>query len=318
MKGEINQKNINKTVLVTGGAGFIGSNTVRLLCDRGYKVIVFDNLSTGYRHFVDNRAQFIKGDLRNSKEINKALKEVDYVFHFAATSIIKLSLEDPVGCYTNNIIGAINLLEGMRKNKVQHLVNSSSAAVYGESKKGLIGEDSVKKPLQPYGSSKLAIEAILSSYYYAYGINSSSLRYFNVFGPFDEQQPVTRAVPNWIKAILENEPILLYWKGNQLRDYIFVEDVALAHLAVMKLKGFNYFNIGSGKGILMIDLLESIFKAIGKKTEIVDLGERPGDPMHLVADTSKINDTVGWTVKFSLHEGLNKTIDYYRSKFNNK
>ncbi len=302
-----------KTILVTGGAGFIGSNTTRLLCDQGYQVIVFDNLSTGYKKLVDNRANFIRGDLLKENEITKALKGVDRVFHFAASSFIQATIDDPVGCFQNNIMATVNLLEAMRKNKIRYLVNSSSASVYGEPEMVPVSEDSKKQPLQPYGASKLAVENILSSYHHAFGINSTSLRYFNAYGPQDEQLPITRAVPNWIKQVLTNQPISLYWKGKQLRDYVFVEDIAKAHLAVMNLDGYNYFNIGSGEGILMRDLLESIFKAIGRRTNIIDLGERPGDPTRLVADLTKIRKVVGWEPSFSFDLGIKQTVDYYKS-----
>jgi len=302
-----------KKILVTGGAGFIGSNTTKLLCDKGFQVIVFDNLSMGYRQLVDKRAKFVKGDLQNLVEIEKVMRGVNYVFHFAATSIIKHTLEDPLNCYKNNLNGTVNLLEAMRKHGVKQLVNSSSASVYGEPESIPVKEDSRKEPLTPYGSSKLAVEIIASSYFRAYGINSTSLRYFNAYGPCDEQQPITRAVPNWIKQVLNNQPISLYWKGKQLRDYVFVEDIARAHLAVMDLSGYNYFNIGSGKGIFMIDLLEGIFKAIGKQTPITDLGERPGDPMNLVADTTKIEKAISWKPSFSLDKGIKLTVDYFKN-----
>ncbi len=302
-------------ILVTGGAGFIGSNTVRLLCDQGMEVTVLDNLSFGYKEFVDERAQFIKGDLLNKDTVNQALLGVDKVFHFAAISIIKQSIDDPVNCFKTNIDGIINLLEGMRSNNVRFLVNSSSASVYGTPKVIPVPEDSEKEPLQPYGASKLAVEAILSSYFHTYGINSTSLRYFNAYGPFDEQMPVTRAVPTWIKAVLGNKPIPLYWKGEQLRDYVFVADIAKAHLAVMDLRGLNYFNIGSGKGILLKEILEKIFTKIGHRTEVLDMGERPGDPKDLVADTTKIKEAVGWVPSFDIDKGLDVTVDYYRRKF---
>lgn len=307
---------MREKILVTGGAGFIGSNTTRLLCDMGCHVIVFDNLSTGYKKLIDTRAKFIEGDLRNKNEITKAVKGVDRVFHFAASSFIQVTIDDPIGCFQNNIMATVNLLEAMRKNEVKYLVNSSSASVYGEPEIIPVSEDSKKQPLQPYGASKLAVEALLSSYYHAFGINSTSLRYFNAYGPRDEQLPITRAVPNWIKQVLTNQPISLYWKGKQLRDYVFVEDIAAAHLAVMDLTGYNYFNIGTGKGILMVDLLESIFEAVGKRTEIRDLGERLGDPMRLVADTTKIAKVVGWEPTRSLDEGIKTTVEYFRgSKF---
>lgn len=299
-------------ILVTGGAGFIGSNTVKLLCDLGMDVTVFDNLSFGYKELVDTRAKFIKGDLLNKEEINDALKGIDKVFHFAAISILQQSIDDPEKCFKTNIEGITNLLEGMKTNNVQYIVNSSSASVYGNPKVIPVTEDSQKEPITPYGASKLAVEAILSSYFHTYGINSTSLRYFNAYGPNDEQQPVTRAVPRWIKAVLKNEPIPLFWKGKQLRDYVYVQDIAEAHIAVMDLKGFNYFNIGSGKGILIKDLLNKIFDKIGVRTEILDKGERPGDPKELVADISKIKKAVGWSPAFDLDKGLDLTVKYYR------
>lgn len=307
---------MKEKILVTGGAGFIGGNTTRLLCDESFDVTVFDNLSTGHRELVDKRAKFIQGDLSDPETIDKALKGIDRVFHFAAVSYIKSSIDDPKGCFHNNVMGTVNLLEGMRKNGVKFIVNSSSASVYGEPEKIPVIEDSVKRPLQPYGASKLAAEAVLSAYYHTFGINSTSLRYFNAYGPFDEVRPITRAVPNWVRRVLGDQPISLYWKGQQYRDYIFVEDIVRAHLAVMDLTGYNYFNIGSGKGVLMIDLLESIFKALGKRTPVVDLGERLGDPMRLIADTTKIQKTVDWKPARSLDEGIKLTVDYFRnSKF---
>lgn len=299
--------------MVTGGAGFIGSNTHELLCDLGHEVIVFDNLSTGFKKFIDKRAKFIKGDLRNFKSIDSAMEKVDVVFHFASTSIIKHTIDDPVGCFDNNIQGVINLLEAMKKNSVKFIVNSSSAAVYGEPEVIPVTEDSRKQPMQPYGASKLAIEALLSAYYFTYGINSTSLRYFNAYGPKDEQLPVTRAVPKWIKSVLENKPIPLYWGGKQFRDYVFVKDIAEAHIKVMNLKGYNYFNVGTGNGILMRNLAKTIFKTMGKQTKIQDAGIRPGDPHKLVADISKIYKKVGWKPKYSLEKGVKLTVEYYKN-----
>lgn len=307
---------MKKKILVTGGAGFIGGNTTRLLCDEGFDVVVFDNLSTGHRELIDKRAKFIQGDLSDPKTIDTALKGVDRVFHFAAVSYIKSSIDDPKRCFEDNVMGTVNLLEGMRKNGVKFIVNSSSASVYGEPEVIPVTEDSVKQPLQPYGASKLAAEAVLSAYYHTFGINSTSLRYFNAYGPFDEVRPITRAVPNWVRQVINGQPISLYWKGQQYRDYIFVEDIAAAHFAVMDLTGYNYFNIGTGKGVLMADLLESIFRALGRRTSIVDLGERLGDPMKLVADTTKITRAVGWKPTRSLDEGIKRTVEYFKdSKF---
>ncbi|MES2437242.1 MAG: NAD-dependent epimerase/dehydratase family protein [Patescibacteria group bacterium] len=303
-----------KTILVTGGAGFIGSNTVNLLCDQGHAVRVIDDLSFGYEEFLDPRATFFKGSLANNDVLDKALSGVDVVMHFAASSIIKFSIDNPLTYIENNIVNSTKLLEGMRRNNVKKIVFSSSASVYGEPLEIPITESHQKKPLQPYGASKMAFEDILSGYHHSFGIESVSLRFFNVYGPRDEQQPATRAVPLWIKAILRNEPVGVYWNGDQLRDYIFVRDVAQAHSDVMNLPGCNAFNIGSGSGIIMRDLLEEIVKLTGSTSEIKDLGERLGDPAKLVADTSAIHKAVGWKPKVSLTEGLQEAIAFYKSR----
>ncbi|MCK9351774.1 MAG: GDP-mannose 4,6-dehydratase [Candidatus Pacebacteria bacterium] len=302
-----------QTILVTGGAGFIGSNTVKFLCDLGYSVRVIDDLSFGYKKFVDSRAEFFEASIADEKTLEKALAGVEAVFHFAGSSIIKFSIDNPMSYVENNIVNGTKLLDGMRKASVKKIIFSSSASVYGEPKSVPVKEDQAKIPLQPYGASKLAFEAILSAYYQSFGIESTSLRYFNAYGPYDEQMPATRAVPMWIKEAIAGEPIKTYWNGSQLRDYIFVRDIAQAHVDVLPLSGCNVFNIGSGNGIIMKDLLDEIVKIMGLKNKIVDMGERPGDPMKLVADTSAIFQAVGWRPKVSLHEGLAETIHYFKN-----
>jgi len=301
-------------ILVTGGAGFIGSSIVKLLCDKEHEIVVFDDLSTGYEEYIDKRAKFIKAGLENKEAIEQALKGQEAVIHLAAESIIEYSINDPEKTLKRNINYAINLLEGMRKNKVKFIVFSSSAAVYGEPKEGIpVKENSEKKPMQPYGASKLAMEAIFSGYYYSFGINSVGLRYFNVYGPRDDQLPVTRAVPRWFKAVMLGKPVQLNWQGKQRRDYIFVEDVARAHLAVLGKQGCSQYNIGSGKGNTMKEILEAVFRAAGKKVEIIDAGERKGDPNFLVADASKIKKEIGWKAEVGLDEGMKKTYEFYKS-----
>lgn len=309
-------------VLVTGGAGFIGSHITDLLCRQKHRVVVFDNLSFGFREFVNKKAKLIVGDLRRPTEINRALAGIEAVIHMAALSKIPSCIEKPKEAFDINLTGGINLLEAMRKRKIKNIIFSSTAAVYGEPKKIPIKEDDPKFPLQPYGATKLAFEQLLCAYAKTYGFNAVCLRYFNVYGPRDEQIEHGHAVPLWIKAASEGKPIPLYWQGRQIRDYIYVEDVARAHAAVLGLRGFNYFNIGSGRGSVMKDILEEIFRAIGKKAPINDLGERPGDPMRLVADTTKIYDKIGWKPEVSLEKGIKKTVAYYQSslslRLNNK
>lgn len=302
-----------KTILVTGGAGFIGSNVVAFLCDHGYSVRVIDDLSFGYKKFIDPRAKFYESSIANTENLEKALKGVDAVMHFAGSSIIKFSLDNPLSYIENNVVNGVKLLDAMRKVGTKKIIFSSSASVYGEPVLIPIKEDQIKKPMQPYGASKLAFESILSAYYHSFGIESVSLRFFNAYGPRDDQEPATRAVPMWIKEILADEPVKTYWKGRQVRDYVFVRDIAEAHSAVLNLPGCNVFNIGSGTGVVMEDVLEEIMSISGKRLPVIDQGNRQGDPMKLTADISAIYKAVGWKPKVSLHDGLVETIKYYQN-----
>jgi len=302
-------------VLITGGAGFIGSHVTELLCDEGAKVIVVDDLSFGFKKFIDKRAKFVKASIGNEKLMTMLLRGVDVVIHFAASSIIKFSYEEPLEYFENNMVNGVKLLEAMRKAGAKKIINSSTAAVYGEPTKVPIKEEDPKTPISPYGASKLAFENALIAYYHSFGTESMSLRYFNAYGPRDEQKPESRAVPIWVKAALNGKPLPLYWKGNQVRDYVYVDDIAQAHLDVMNKSGVNFYNIGSGSGVVMRDLLTTLEKVVGKKLKTVDKGERRGDPQKLFADISKIKKEVGWKPKVSLEEGMVKTFEYYKSVY---
>lgn len=298
-------------IVVTGGAGFIGSHVTKLLCDLGYDVHVIDNLSFGHERFIDKRAKYFKGDFSNEKILNKALKNTNIVIHLAASSIIKFSYSKPLEYTKNNVLNGITLLESMRKNDVNKIVFASSAAVYGNSSNPQIKEDDLKNPINLYGATKLAFENILSSYYYSYGLESTSLRLFNVYGPNDEQKPRTRAVPMWIEALLNDKKIEYYWKGKQIRDYIFVEDVAKAFGQALSRNGVNYYNVGSGQGIQMKNLITLIEKVADKKMKLIDKGRRKGDSKILVADISEIKKELGWKPTTEIENGIMQTYKYY-------
>lgn len=307
-----------KKVLVTGGAGFIGSHVTELLCNKNFDVSVIDDLSFGYENFIDKRAKFIKGSIGDANLLERVVDGVDVVIHLAASSIISLSYQRPEEYFQNNLTNGVKLLETMRKMGVKKIINSSTAAVYGEQKKMPISEDAPKSPINIYGASKLAFEQALQGYCSSFDIESVSLRYFNAYGSRDEQKPATRAVPVWINAILCDKEIPLYWNGQQKRDYIFVKDIAQAHLDVMDLSGCNVFNIGSGSGVFMMEVLNVIEKILGKKAKIKQMGERKGDPMELIADTTKIRKSVNWKPRYNLEQGLKETIKYYESIYNSK
>ncbi|HEV2339369.1 MAG TPA: NAD-dependent epimerase/dehydratase family protein, partial [Patescibacteria group bacterium] len=256
---------MRKKIVITGGAGFIGSHITKLFCDEGYEVVVVDDLSFGHKKFVDLRATLVQGKIGDKKMMKTVLEGTHEVIHLAASSIIKFSFEQPEAYYANNVMQGIALLEIMRETGVKKIIYSSTAAVYGLSEKQPVKESDPKEPITIYGSSKLAFEYALQAYYHSFGIESVSLRYFNVYGPNDEQQPATRAVPIWIRSLLSNKPLPVFWQGKQLRDYIFVEDVARAHKAVLDASGCRVYNIGCGNGVLMSDIVNTLGDITGKQ-----------------------------------------------------
>ncbi len=301
-------------VLVTGGAGFIGSNLVKLLCDKGYKVTVLDDLSSGYKSLVDRRAKFVKGAIGTPQLLDKLLPGQEVVFHLAATSTVTYSLTNPRKYFENNFMAGVALLEGMRRNKVKKIVYSSSASSYGESGEKFLRETDLTNPLSPYGASKYAFEHVLSSYYHSFGINSVSLRYFNVYGPNDEQLG-TRAVPRWCQAALGHKPLTLYWNGRQRRDYVFVGDIARANLlASLHCRGCRVYNAGTGRGVWMIDIIKKMEKILGQKLDIDYQGKREGDPKFAMADITKIKKQLKWKPEVNLDLGLKLTLDYFKNR----
>ena len=299
-------------ILVTGGAGVIGSHVVRLLLESGYQVVVLDNLSHGFRQNVDKRAKLIVGDIRDSRKTKEALKGIDAVIHMAGLIVVPESVADPVKYYDNNVLGAVNLLECMRDVGCRKIIFSSSACVYGTPDKLPIKEDAAVHPDNPYGATKAAIEVYLQTYHQIFNFDTIILRYFNPYGPGKMGKPITHAIPNFIKATLAKKPIPLYWKGEQIRDFIYIDDLARAHIDVLKLSGFNIFNIGTEKGIKVKDIVEEIFKIVGFRVPIADLGKRPGDVPANYASSAKLKKAVGWKAKVSLPEGLKRTIEYYK------
>jgi UDP-glucose 4-epimerase len=301
-----------KQVLVTGAGGFIGSHLVRLLCDRGYRVFALDDLSTGYRERIDDRAAFAEGSCGDRNLLAKLLQGVHTVFHLAASSTVTNSLVNPKSYFDNNFMQSITLLEAMRVAGTKNIVYASTAASYDGTKRKPISESDSLGPINPYGASKLAVEHALSAYSHAFGISAVALRFFNVYGPEDEQPNTPRAIPMWVRAALAREPVPYYWKGRQKRDYIFVEDVARAMLLAAKAReGFQVYNIGSGKGMWMIDILKTIERLLGYTLTLKDMGERPGDPKYAIADTRKIRSELGWKPSVPLREGLQRTIRFY-------
>lgn len=299
-------------VLVTGGAGFIGSHVSRMLLDAGHLVVVLDNLSTGRKNLIDSRASFILGDINDKQKTKEALRGVDAVIHMAGLIVVPQSVKDPIKYCQNNVLGTISLLESMRDAGVKKIVFSSSATVYGTPAKLPIKEDAQIQPGNPYGASKAAVEAFLQSYYSVFNFDVTILRYFNPYGPGELHDPETHAIPSFITAALSKKPIPLYWKGEQIRDFIYIEDLAQAHIDVLSLSNFNIFNLGVERGIVVKDVLGEIFRILGYEVPIKDLGKRAGDVHANYASSEKLKKAVGWKAKISLKEGLKRTIDFYK------
>jgi UDP-glucose 4-epimerase len=233
-------------VFVTGGAGFIGSHVVRVLLAAGHEVTVLDNLSTGRRELVPAGARFIRGDLKNEGPLVEVLAGHDVVIHLAALVPVPTSVKRPVDFAENNVVNTVRLLESMRRAGVGRIVFSSSATVYGAPKRLPLREDDpIATQTNPYGATKVAAEGFIAVYSHLYGFDATVLRYFNPYGPNELCEPETHAIPNIIRSALEDREIPLYWRGEQVRDFVYVEDLARAHAGVLGLKGMIYFNVGS-------------------------------------------------------------------------
>lgn len=301
-------------VLVTGGAGFIGSHVTAVLIEQGHQVTVIDNLSRGHRHLVHPQARFIQADLADEEALEGALRGQDAVVHMAGLIAVGESVERPLLYAENNVLNSIRLLEAMRRTGVVKFVFSSSACVYGTPQRLPIREeDPLGVQSNPYGASKIAVESFLGTYHELHGFDCLILRYFNCYGPNELHEPETHAIPNFIRAALERRSILLYWKGEQVRDFIYVEDLARAHVDVLRLSGLHCFNIGSEVGTKVIDVVETILRIVGYRVPIEDLGERPGDVPATYASSQKIAGALGWRAEVSLEEGLRRTVEFYRS-----
>ena len=299
-----------RTILVTGGAGYVGSIVVEELLKEGYRVIVLDNLHQGHRNAVPREAELVIGDILDPHCLEGVFHrgKVDAVMHMAAETIVEFSITDPKRYFQNNVVGGISLLEAMLKHEVGRLVFSSSAAVYGEPQTTPIGEDHPKAPLNAYGESKLMCERILDWYGRAYGLEHVSLRYFNAAGASDrlgeDHRPETHLIPNVLKAALGNDgPVPMFGTdyptedGSCIRDYIHVVDIAKAHVLVLQkletLEG-RVYNLGNGLGYSVLQVVEAAKRVTGLDIPVSAHSRRPGDPAVLVASAKRVQEEVGW------------------------
>ena len=301
-------------VLVTGGAGFIGSWVTRTLLAEQHEVTVVDNLSKGFRELVPEGARLVEGDLRDER-LTEWLRGHDAVIHMAAFIEVGRSVQEPVLFAENNIVNGVRLLEAMHRAGVGKIVFSSSATVYGNPQRLPIREeDPLGMQNNPYGATKVSTEAFVVTYNQLYGMDALILRYFNPYGPNELHEPETHAIPNFIKAVIAKQPVPLYWKGELVRDYFYVEDLARAHTAVLPLSGLQIFNVGSDTGVKTIDVLRAIMDIAGYEVPVEDLGERAGDVPANYATSEKLRQATGWRAQVPLREGLERTFAWYRER----
>lgn len=313
-------KNKEKTVLVTGGAGFIGSHLADRLLKENYKVVVLDNLTNGRKENLNlslkNRHfKFIKGDILSKHDCLESTKNVDYVFHLACLGV-RHSLHSPFNNHRVNAEGTLNMLEASVKNSVSRFIYISSSEIYGNVNRFPITETTIPNPTTIYGSSKLAGELYTQSYNYCYGLSTTIIRLFNNYGPKAHYEgDAGEIIPRTIVYALYNKSPVIFGDGKITRDYIYVKDAVIGLAKLLKLKSLptGVINFGSGKELAMIDLIKLILKLTGKeKLPIKFLKSRPGDVKRLWVNSNKFNKLTGLKPSFSLNQGLEETIKYYQ------
>lgn len=304
-----------KHILVMGGAGYIGSHTVKHLVQQGYRCVVADNLSCGHREAVDPRAAFEKADLLAPASLEAVFSkyEIEAVVHFAAFASVGESVQDPQKYYHNNVIGTWNLLNVMLRHGVKKIVFSSTCATYGEPQYTPLDEKHPQQPINPYGRTKLMVENIFADYARAYGLKYIALRYFNAAGSAadgdigESHDPETHLIPLVLYAATGKRPCIKIFgtdyptpDGTCLRDYIHVEDLAVAHrLALEKLDHYSgYINLGTGIKTSVKDIIAAVEEVTGKKCPVEIAPRRAGDPAVLYAANEKAKEVLGWQPKY--------------------
>ena len=317
-------------ILVVGGAGYIGSVCTELLLDEGHAVAVFDNLSEGHREAIDPRADFIEGDLGTIEQIQSALRtaQPEAVMHFAANALVGESMQNPSKYFRNNIGNGLNLLDAMIATDVRQFVFSSTCAIFGPPERLPIDETVPKNPINPYGESKLSFEKILRWYGEIHGLRFVSLRYFNAAGAsekFGEQHRIeTHLIPNVLKVALGQKPhVEIYGTdyetpdGTCIRDYIHIRDLSQAHILALKATKNEFYNLGTGGGTSVREVIDSCRKITGHKIATAEKPRRPGDPARLIAASDKIQRELGWRPQFQNIDAIIESAWRWHQKFPN-
>ena len=315
-------------ILVVGGAGYIGSVCAELLLEQGHGVTIFDNLSEGHRRALDPRAAFVEGDLVDRQLIEKTLakQQPDAVMHFAANALVGESMQNPSKYFRNNIANGLNLLDAVISAGVEKIIFSSTCAIFGPPERVPIDETMTPRPINPYGESKLAFEKILRWYGEIHGLKFVSLRYFNAAGAsakFGEDHRVeTHLIPNVLKVALGQKPTVEIFgtdyetpDGTCIRDYIHIVDLARAHILALNATKGDFYNLGTGGGASVRDVIDSCRKITGRNIDIVEKPRRPGDPPRLIASSAKIKRELGWQPQFQSLDAIIESAWKWHQKF---
>ncbi len=307
--------------LVTGGAGFIGSHLVEYLEKRGEKVRALDNFSTGKMENIEDfaeRIDLIKGDVRDRKTCEEAVKGVDFVFHQAAVCSVPRSIEDPLATNETNIDGTLNLLIAAKEARVKRFICASSSSVYGETEVLPKVETMNTAPSSPYGVTKHVQESYCKVFYKVYGLETVCLRYFNVYGPKqDPDSPYSAVIPSFIRRFLRDESPIIYGDGEQTRDFTFVDDCIQANWKACYAQGIGggVFNIATGKRISINQLYRELLNLLGKEMSPVYASPRRGDIIHSLADITMAKAKMGYSPRYDIGTGLKKSLQWYRKFF---
>jgi len=310
--------------LVTGGAGFIGSNTVDELVRRGHSVVVLDDLSSGKEENlaeIRSKITFMKGSVTDLEVVQKAMHQAEYVIHLAARTSVPRSVKDPLETNRINVDGTLNVLIAARDNRVKRLVFAASSSAYGETPSLPKSEIMPSAPISPYGVSKYVGELYAQTFGRCYGLENVSLRYFNIFGPRqDPDSPYSGVLSRFATAFLEEEPPVIFGDGEQTRDFTFVDNAVQANLLACEASGASggLFNVGTGTRVSLNQTLELLRRITGKRLEANYEAPREGDIRDSQADISKAREVLGYEPTVQFEEGLQRTFDWYRLNYTKK
>ncbi|MEE2705943.1 MAG: SDR family oxidoreductase [Planctomycetota bacterium] len=307
-----------RTFLVTGGAGFIGSHIATALVERGDRVRILDNLSTGsarnFEHIAD-RVEFIEGDIEDSRVVSAAVRGVDCIFHQAALASVPRSVEAPLDSHAACVTGSVNVLDQARRAGVKRVVYASSSSLYGDQSTPPNCETDLPAPISPYGAAKLSAEYYCKAFAATYDIETVALRYFNVFGPRqDPDSPYSAVIPIFITAILQDRRPVIYGDGLQSRDFTYVANVVEANLLAADAGGVSgqSFNVAGGQNVTLLEVLRTLNDCLETDVEPVFEQPRVGDIRKSLADISKARAALGYEGRVGFAAGVRQSIGYYR------